>query len=92
MRYSTIIANYCERHGIVVPPGFGRHPASRYAVILASSPPRLVALTWFKQEDVVHYLRKLAESEVMAVLDFKEQVYLLDSGGKRLQRGESFTP
>ena len=86
-KYNLLIESYCGSRGIEVPVGFGRSTANRYAVIqLDSDPPKLVALTWFNKEDVVHFLRNLWENRPVRILDFKEGVELVDEGGKRLNR------
>ena len=85
MRYSRAIEEYCSSQGISIPAGFHRHPASRYAVVLAGEPPQLVATTWFKQEDVIYYL-KHSDRSVSMILDFKERVEL-QFNGSRLKRG-----
>lgn len=90
MTYKKKIAEYCEANGIAVPAGFGRSSASRYAVILAGEPRKLVARTWFNQEDVVYYLARIATEPVAEILDFKDRQRLHYEGGKRLTRGESF--
>ncbi|HEY1121054.1 MAG TPA: hypothetical protein VGE67_05620, partial [Haloferula sp.] len=52
------IEAYCKANGISIPSGFGRLTPSRYAVIRSDSgEPKLVAKTWFKQEDVCYYVR-----------------------------------
>jgi hypothetical protein len=89
-RFTDRIRRYCEAHGIDIPVGFGRHPASRYAVIEHTDPPRLVARTWFNQEDVIYYLEHQSSDGPRLVLDFKEWQQLAYQGG-RLIRGELFT-
>jgi hypothetical protein len=86
VRYSQVIGEYCRTHGVEVPDGFHRHSASRYAVILEGTPPKLVARTWFKQADVVYYLRHIASGPVREILDFKEGCRLFDKCGARLSR------
>jgi hypothetical protein len=84
MRYSKVIEQFCASHSIAIPAGFRRHPASRYAVVLGE-PSQLVATTWFKQEDVIYYL-KHTDRSVATILDFKENVEL-QFDGSRLRRG-----
>ena len=80
-RYTEKIKEYCETHGIEIPHGFYRHPASRYvAVDQDATPPQLVAKTWFTQEDVVYYLTHLAQRKRLTVLDFKERRELRFNG------------
>jgi hypothetical protein len=87
--YSTRIRRYCEDRGIEIPPGFARHPASRYAVIdMGSAPPRLIARTWFKQEDLVYYLEGHADVPALRLLDFKERRELRFEG-RRLHGAET---
>lgn len=89
-RYTDRIKAYCESNGIVIPPGFFRHPASQYAAIdVGSSPPRLIAKTWFKQEDLAYYLEHLAGGRALKLLDFKEHQELQYRDGQ-LFRCEGF--
>jgi hypothetical protein len=90
-KYTDRIKEYCEAVGIDIPAGFYRHSASRYAAIdLESSPPKLVAKTWFNQEDVVYYLKNLASGKTMRILDFKDRKELIYEGGERLKHGAEF--
>jgi hypothetical protein len=90
--FKKLILDYCGRHSIAVPVGFGRNTPSRYAVIRTDlSPAKLVATTWFKQEDVAYYFERVLVpqigSEVAAsipVLDFKEGRSLRFAGSTRL--------
>ncbi len=71
--------------------GFYRHPASRFAVVdVDSAPPKLVATTWFRQEDVVYYLNEFGSGRKLRVLDFKDRRELIFRGGKRLKTGPAF--
>jgi hypothetical protein len=80
-RYKDRIEAYCQESGVAIPPGFYRHSASRYAAVdLESSPPRLVAKTWFNQEDAAYYLANLASGKPMRILDFKDRRELLFNG------------
>jgi len=89
--YKERIKAYCEANGIEIPVGFHRHPASRYAAIdLESTPPKLVAKTWFNQEDAVYFLKNLVAGKNMRVLDFKDRFELLHAGGAGFQRGNTF--
>lgn len=85
-RYSTKILRFCEENGITVPIGFGRHPASRYVIIELTTPPKLVARTWFKHEDVIYYLKSTPTDAPRRILDFKLCEELNYSGGNRLKR------
>lgn len=80
-RLSEKVLRYCEAQGIEVPIGFRRHPAKRYiAIDLSQSPPKLVATSWFKQEDMAYYLVNLAPGKPHKLLDFQEgQVLALRS-------------
>ena len=83
-RYSDRIRHYCERHEIAIPAGFDRHPASRYAVIELSQPPKLVARTWFKVEDLIYYLDRASDMP-RRIVDFKRGV-MLEREGKTKMR------
>lgn len=89
-RYSEKVLRYCESQGIEVPLGFKRHPAKRYVAIdLSLSPPKLVATSWFKQEDMVYYLQNLAAGKPHRLLDFKEGRELVLKG-ERLEASGAF--
>jgi hypothetical protein len=90
------IEAYCNRNGVVIPPGFGRNAPSRYVVIRRdSNSPKLVAKTWFNQADVVYYATNTLVpelgpnfDEVVEILDFKEgQILRHKGGGKLVGRG-----
>jgi hypothetical protein len=90
-KYKDRIEVYCKQAGIEIPIGFYRHSASRYAVIdLELTPPKLVAKTWFKQEDAVYYLVNLSAGRKTRVLDFKERCELVFNGKSTLERGNAF--
>jgi hypothetical protein len=100
-KYTPLILAYCARHGIEVPPPFGRHPANRYAVVrLDTKPPRLSARTFFKKEDLHYYLRsKTTELGVtdatmlsVRVLDFKDAVELDVEADGRTRPGPPLEP
>lgn len=89
------IEAYCASNGINVPPGFSRHSASRYAIVRRDiSPPKLIAVTWFKQEDLIYHIENsLAEeiecfSDAIEIFDFKAGTRLIYSGSNRLTSGE----
>jgi hypothetical protein len=84
-RISSKVRGYCEVHGIVIPVGFDRHPASRYVIIEQTDPPRLVARTWFNQADVLYYLEHLADDTPRRIFDFQEGDELAIESG-RLKR------
>ncbi len=97
-KFEGLILDYCGHHGIEVPPGFGRNSPSRYAIVRVDrEPPRLVARTWFKTADVLHYVVTVVVPELgeqapqaLRILDFKDCVelsYIL--GSKRLVRSTS---
>ena len=90
-KYTDRIKDYCESSGYDIPSGFYRHPASRYAVIdMEAQPPKLVAKTWFNQEDVIYYLQNFSAGKEVRVLDFKERQELVREDGKTLKRGPAF--
>lgn len=86
--YSDRIRRYCEAHGIEVPPGFHRHPASPYVAIDGGrTPPKLVATTWFKQADLLYYVERHPHPETLRLIDFREGAELRYAGRGRLERG-----
>ena len=90
-KYTDRIKLYCNQNGIEMPPGFFRHAASRYvAVDIGCQPARLIAKTWFKQEDMLYYVTRLASGKTLTLLDFKERTVLRLSGGTALERGDTF--
>jgi hypothetical protein len=90
-RYTDRIKTYCDANGIAIPAGFYRHSASRYvAVDYGYRPARLVAKTWFKQEDMIYYATHLAAGKTLRFLDFKERRELRFNEGHELEQGESF--
>jgi hypothetical protein len=90
-RYFDRIKQYCELEGIEIPSGFGRNAPSRFVAIdLDKSPPRLVALTWFKHADLVHYLRTHGSGRRFRLLDFKDREELLFNGQGSLEKGDAF--
>ncbi|MEW6647093.1 MAG: hypothetical protein AB1450_07830 [Pseudomonadota bacterium] len=90
-KYTDRVKAYCEASGIEIPAGFYRHPASRYVAIdVGCNPPKLIAKTWFNQEDVVYYLKNLSSGKQIRVLDFKDRQELSFHGGERLSRGAEF--
>ena len=91
-KYTRLIDEYCKEQGFEVPVGFFRRPASPLAVVMMdSSPPKLVATTWFTREDVVYYIKHLvlANSEShtapVRIFDFAKRKELEYTGGKRLK-------
>ena len=89
-RYTQLIETYCGALGIAIPAGFYRHTASRYAVVdLECEPPKLVARTWFKQEDVAYYIQQFAPARQVRILDFKEQQVLEYDKDVGLRRGSA---
>lgn len=85
-RISTKIRRYCELNGVIIPPGFDRHPASRYVIIERTEPPKLVARTWFNQADVIYYLEYVADDVPRQILDFAECDELQYDRRKSLKR------
>jgi hypothetical protein len=93
IRYTDRIREFCSANGIVVPVGFGRHPASRYAVTELTDPPKLIARTWFNQDDVIYYFEhRAANGEQYRILDFIEQRKLRFNGSKSLTTVSTFSP
>jgi hypothetical protein len=90
-KYTDRIKEYCESSGVEIPAGFYRHSASRYVVIdLEATPPKLVAKTWFNQEDVLYYLQNLAAGKSVKILDFKDRQELSLENSKTLKHGAPF--
>ena len=97
-KYKPLIQGYCARHGIDVPPGFGRNTPSRYAIIRTHlTPPKLIAMTWFKTADVIYYIEHFLQPELgdtlaqsIRILDFQDCEELSYTGGKRLDRVGTF--
>ena len=93
-KYKRLIGDYCVRHGISVPPGFGRHSPSRYVIIRTHlTPAKLIAATWFRTNDLHYYIERsllpeLGESlqQSIRILDFQEGEELVYRGGRRLDR------
>jgi hypothetical protein len=84
-RNATKIRRYCDANGITIPVGF-KNAAQRYAVIELSDPPKLIARTWFKQEDVVYYLNHYQSAAPRQILDFKENAEFAYDEAKSLKR------
>lgn len=80
------IREYCNKHGIVVPAGFDRRRPLRYAVVRRDvNPPKLVAVTWAQQKDVICYIEGLQINDAI-----NEAIDILDFGdAKRMRYGES---
>ena len=97
-KYERLIGDYCKRHGISVPPGFGRLAPSRYAILRTHfTPPKLIAKTWSKTADVHYYIEHFllpelgeALSQSIRILDFQEGEELAYTGSKRLDRVSTF--
>ncbi len=90
-KYIDKIKQHCELEGIEIPSGFGRNSPSRLVAIdLDKTPPRLVALTWFKHADLVHYLRTNGNGRRFRLLDFKDRVELTFNCQSSLERGNAF--
>lgn len=89
-KYTTRIERFCQSENILIPSGFYRHPANRYAVVQLTEPAKLVAKTWFTQEDVIHYLKNLSGGASVRILDFKDGVELELSGEMSLKPGRGF--
>jgi hypothetical protein len=89
-KYTKLIAEYCAQRGYTVPAGFFRRSASHLCVVrMDVSPPKLVATTWFKREDVVYYAEHNTPKESaprLRIFDFKTNEELEHTGGKALKR------
>src|SRR5262245_33892769 len=98
-KYERLIGSYCAKHGIAVPPAFGRHTPSRYGIVRTDlTPPKLTAKTWFKTADVVHYIEHFLQPELgeamtrsIRILDFKDGEELAYTGGQRLRKVGTFS-
>jgi len=89
--YSLRIRTYCEANGVEIPAGFQRRAANRYAAIdIGADPPRLIATTWFKQEDMIYYASRLAEGRTLKLMDFKERRQWQFTGGHASASEEPF--
>jgi len=92
-KYKRLIADYCAKHAISVPPGFARNTPGRYAIIRTHlTPPKLIATTWSKTADVLYYIEHFLVSELgdalpqsVRILDFQEGEMLAYNGSKRLE-------
>ena len=90
--YKKRILDYCTLNGIEVPPGFGRHSVSRYAIVRVDTGlNKLIARTWFNVADVLYYLDHVLVPELgerlgqsIRILDFKENQQLEWNGSKQL--------
>lgn len=93
-KYKRLIGDYCVQQGIAVPPGFARNTPRRYAIIRTHlTPPKLIAMTWFKTADVHYYIEHFLQPELggalpqsIRILDFQERQELAYLGDKRLER------
>lgn len=93
-KFERLIGDYCLRLGISIPSGFARLTPSRYAIIRTHlTPPKLIAITWFKTADVVYYIEHFLLSELggkisqsIRILDFQEGVELSYTGGHEATR------
>ena len=80
-RYKTRIEDYCKANSIVVPGGFGRNTPARYVLVRTDiAPPKIVATTWSKQEDVVYYIRKFIVGEIGEEKAMQLDILDFDSG------------
>jgi len=76
-RYQNLIEEYCARHSVMVPPGFGRHAPARYVIIRTDcTPPKLVATTWRKVADVIYYIEHYLVPELGGSLS--QSIRILD--------------
>jgi hypothetical protein len=98
-KYKEIIEDYCVKHGISVPRGFGRHTPSRYAIIRTHRPPpKLIARTWAKAADLIYHIEHFLKPELgdtlpksIRILDFQQCEELAYSGGKRFDKVGGFS-
>lgn len=98
-KYKNLIEEYCRANGITIPPGFARNSPSQFVVIRTDlTPPKLVATTWLKKEDVVYYFVNFVVPEIgaesaalLTILDFKTGIRLQFNGTSRLTEGEPFS-
>jgi hypothetical protein len=64
-KYKQLTEGCCAQHGISIPAGFARHTPSRYVIIRTDiMPPKLIATTWFKTEDVHYYIEHFLHPEL----------------------------
>lgn len=81
------------------PTGIGRNASSRYAIIRThTTPPKLVATTWFKVADVLYYIQHHLSPELgdalstaIQILDFQTAEVLVYNGKQQLNRIGTFT-
>jgi hypothetical protein len=89
--FTDRLERYCAAAGIEIPVGFNRRSARRYAVIdLSATPPKLIATTWFKQEDLLHCLRTYATNRAVRILDLKARQELIIENGAITAHGAAF--
>ena len=90
-KFTKQIEKFCNQEGVIIPPGFYRHTANRYAAIdFGTEPKKLIAKTWFNKEDVVYYINNMVSGKNLRILDFKEKQDLVLSEGGKLIRGKAF--
>jgi len=90
-RYQSRIEVFCQAEGIDIPSDFYRHSATRLAAIdLDSEPPKLIAKTWFRKEDVAYYLTHLSAGRQLRILDFKDRRELIFNGASSFAVGSEF--
>jgi hypothetical protein len=89
--FTDRIKKYCEATGIEIPAAFYRRPARRYAMVdLDASPPKLVATTWFTQEDVLRYWQTNAVDRAVKILDLKGRHELVVGDEGNITHGKAF--
>lgn len=66
------IEGWCAANCVAIPPGFYRHPAQRYAAVdVSHEPPKLVARTWSKLEDMQYYADSIGQAACYRYFDFR---------------------
>ena len=90
-RYRGKIEQYCNDVGIEIPIGFHRHDACRYVAIDHDVfPPKLIAMTWSSEEDVVKSLMSNTVGQNVRLLDFEDRRELTFNDRSRLVKGAPF--
>jgi len=64
-------------NGISIPPGFRRHTASRFVIIVEQiNGWKLIAKTWFSVQDLLYYIEHNLDDRSYRIFDFKEMYEL----------------
>lgn len=91
--YRQRIEAFCEREGVVVPPGFDRSKASDRLVLVdaTSDPPALVSRSTYLESSVIAFLDRAENANRhFRILDFKRGCELHRVEGRKLSRGSAF--